>query len=109
MSSPQVVTLHTRLAEGCIDEYEAVHAIIPPELDSALRAAGVTSWRIWRDGRDLFHWVEVENFEAMQAHLAADPVDRLWQQRIAGLLETTSDSSSIRALPLVWELPLRPA
>lgn len=109
MSTSQVVALHTRLAEGCIEKYEAVHAIIPPELDSVLRAAGVTSWRIWRDGRDLFHWVEVENFEAMQAHLAADPVDRLWQQRIGELLETTSDSSSVRALPLVWELPRHPA
>ena len=43
------MALHTRLKTGKEAEYESVHAVIPPELDTALREAGVHSWRIWRD------------------------------------------------------------
>ncbi|MGP4033649.1 L-rhamnose mutarotase [Pseudarthrobacter sp. 1C304] len=106
----EVIALHTRLKEGRIDEYEAVHAVIPTELDSALRRAGVKSWRIWRDGLDLFHWVEVDDFAMMKAALAAEPADVAWQEQIAELLqaqESYTDSDS--GLPLVWELPIRPA
>ena len=106
----EVIALHTRLKEGCIDEYEAVHAVIPPELDSALRRAGVKSWRIWRDGLDLFHWVEVEDFAVMKAALAAEPADVAWQQRITQLLQAQeSYTESDGGLPQVWELPIRPA
>ena len=33
----QTVALHTRLKAGCEAEYERVHEVIPPELDTALR------------------------------------------------------------------------
>lgn len=101
----QTITLHTRLKADTIEEYESVHAVIPPGLDSALRRAGVKSWRIWRSGQDLFHWVEVEDLVAMQASLATEPADQDWQSRIAQLLEAESEGE----LPLVWELPTRPA
>ena len=51
----QTIALHTRLKAGREAEYERVHAVIPPDLDAALREAGVHEWRIWRDGQDLFH------------------------------------------------------
>jgi L-rhamnose mutarotase len=101
----QTIALHTRLKADKVEEYEAVHAVIPPGLDSALRRAGVKSWRIWRSGQDLFHWVEVEDLVAMQASLATEPADQDWQSRIALLLEAESEGE----LPLVWELPTRPA
>ncbi|MEP6478398.1 MAG: L-rhamnose mutarotase [Rhodoglobus sp.] len=102
----QTVAIHTRLKAEAIDEYEAVHAVIPPELDSALRRAGVKSWKIWRSGQDLFHWVEVESWDAMEASLATEPADIAWQPRIALLLEAGAGGAN---LPLVWELPTRPA
>jgi L-rhamnose mutarotase len=69
------IALHTRLKPGRQQEYEDVHAVIPSELDAALREAGVTNWRIWRGGQDLFHLVECE------------------------------DGGTDRGLRLVWELP----
>lgn len=101
----QTIALHTRLKADKVEEYESVHAVIPPGLDSALRRAGVKSWRIWRSGQDLFHWVEVEDLAVMQASLATEPADQAWQPRIALLLEAESAGE----LPLVWELPTRPA
>ena len=63
--TPQRVALHTRLKPGKEAEYESVHAVVPPELDTALREAGVHSWRIWRNGLDLFHVLEVDDCTAM--------------------------------------------
>ena len=106
----EIVALHTRLKEGRIDEYEAVHAVVPPELDTALRLAGVKSWRIWRDGRDLFHWVEVEDYTAMKSSLAGSAADRRWQAQVSELLEAQeSYTDAPNGLALVWELPTRPA
>jgi L-rhamnose mutarotase len=47
---PQIA-LHTVLHEG----REAVHDTIPPDIADALAQYGVRDWRIWRDGRHLFH------------------------------------------------------
>ncbi|MCK2237879.1 MULTISPECIES: L-rhamnose mutarotase [unclassified Crossiella] len=98
--------LHTRLKPGMEAEYERVHAIIPPELDTALREAGVRSWRIWRSGQDLFHLVDCDDYAAMRAHLREHPASVPWQARMAELLEVSDDYSGAEPdIRLVWELP----
>ena len=100
------VALHTRLKPGAEAEYERVHAVIPDDLEVALRAAGVTSWRIWRDGLDLFHVVEVEDYAAMRHALRDHPANQRWQSRMAQLLDVEDDySGNDGGLGLVWELP----
>ena len=102
----QRIALHTRLAPGKEAEYERVHAVIPAELDTALRQAGVRSWRIWRSGRDLFHVVEVEDYRHMRAYLRDHPANVPWQARMAKLLEVEDDySGGDMGIPLVWEMP----
>jgi L-rhamnose mutarotase len=100
------IALHTRLKAGKEEEYETVHAVIPEDLDAALREAGVHSWRIWRDGRDLFHLVEVDDYHAMRAALRDHPANVPWQARMASLLEVEDDySGQDSGLRRVWELP----
>jgi L-rhamnose mutarotase len=100
------VALHTRLKPGKENEYERVHAVIPGELDIALRAAGVSSWRIWRDELDLFHVLEVDDYAAMRAALRDHPANIVWQDRMAELLDVEDDYSAADPGPrLVWELP----
>lgn len=100
------IALHTRLKAGKEAEYERVHASIPPELDTAMRESGVHSWRIWRDGRDLFHLVEVEDYQAMRRALRDHPANVPWQQRMAELLDVPdSYEGDDRGIPLVWALP----
>ena len=100
------IALHTRLAPGKEDEYEKTHAVIPDELDVALREAGVHSWRIWRDGQDLFHVVEVEDYRHMRNVLREHPANVPWQARMALLLEVDDDySGNDSGLRQVWELP----
>ncbi|GGM97628.1 hypothetical protein GCM10011609_39440 [Lentzea pudingi] len=102
----ETVALHTRLREGREADYDRIHATIPQELDAALREAGVWSWRIWRSGRELFHLVEVDDYRAMRAHLAAHPANVPWQAQMAELLEVEDDYSGAEPdVRLVWELP----
>ena len=101
------VALHTKVRADRIAEYEQAHAAVPAELTEAIRAAGVTSWTIWRSGTDLFHVIDCEDYAAMLAALDQNPVNTEWQGRMAGLLETIHDYSSSGAaavLPVVWQL-----
>jgi L-rhamnose mutarotase len=102
----QTIALHTRLKPGKELDYEREHAVIPSDLDAALREAGVHSWRIWRSGRDLFHLVEVDDYQAMRAALKDHPANIPWQARMAELLEVEDDySGNDTGIPLVWSLP----
>ena len=88
-------------------DYDAVHAVIPADLDAALREAGVRTWRIWRDGRDLFHVVEVDDYQphARRSCATIRPTCP-WQARMAELLDVEDDySGTDTGLRLVWELP----
>ncbi|MCI2419089.1 L-rhamnose mutarotase [Saccharopolyspora sp. K220] len=102
----QRIALRTKLKPGKEAEYERVHAVIPVELDAALRDAGVHSWRIWRDGQDLFHVVEVEDYQAMRHALRDHPANVAWQAEMSELLAVEDDySGADTGLTQVWELP----
>ena len=102
----ETIALHTRLKPGAAADYADAHANIPAELVSALRSAGVSNWRIWRSGEELFHLVDVEDYQAMRHALAEDPVNTGWQERMSAFLTVEDDySGDDRGIPLVWELP----
>ena len=73
------VALHTRLKPGREEEYEAAHREVPRDLVAAIRAAGAREWTIWRDGLDLFHVIDCDNYERLLAALADLPVNVAWQ------------------------------
>ncbi|MFI6642806.1 L-rhamnose mutarotase [Streptomyces sp. NPDC050504] len=101
------VALHTRVRADRIEQYEAAHRAVPEELTDAIRAAGASSWTIWRSGTDLFHLLEVEDYERLLAELEKLPVNIAWQRRMGELLAVEHDYSadgSSAALPVVWEL-----
>ncbi|MFI6479739.1 L-rhamnose mutarotase [Nonomuraea sp. NPDC050663] len=99
----QRLALRTRLRPGCEETYDAEHARIPADLEAAMREHGVHSWRIYRDGLDLFHVVEVDDYAALQEALRDHPADIAWQRRMNRLLDGDFDKSS-GGLALVWEM-----
>ncbi|MFE2641193.1 L-rhamnose mutarotase [Streptomyces nigra] len=104
------VALHTRARADRVDAYEAAHREVPKELTDAIRAAGATSWTIWRSGQDLFHVLECEDHGRLLAELEELPVNVAWQARMAQLLDVVHDYSrdgadAVAGLPVVWELP----
>jgi L-rhamnose mutarotase len=101
------IALHTRVRADRIDEYQAAHRAVPPELIEAIRAGGAENWTIWRSGTDLFHVIECDDYPSLLAHLNAQPVNTAWQARMAELLDVVHDYSadgSAAALPVVWAL-----
>jgi L-rhamnose mutarotase len=101
------IALHTQVRPDRIDEYVRAHQEVPAELTDAIRAAGATSWTIWRSGTELFHVIECADYQGLLAALAGNPVNQRWQERMAGLLATVHDYSEDGAeavLPVVWQL-----
>jgi L-rhamnose mutarotase len=94
----------TTLRAGTENDYERTHATIPVEVASALQASGVVSWRIWRDGRFLFHAVETSSTydEMIEAITSLGPVNVEWDDLVGSLLESTPGSDVI--LKQVWSL-----
>lgn len=102
------VALHTKVRADRIDRYEAAHRQVPVELTDAIRAAGATSWTIWRSGTDLFHVLDCEDYGRLLAELKELPVNVAWQARMVELLDVVhdySDEGADAGLPVVWELP----
>lgn len=97
------LAIHTRLKPGCEEIYDREHATIPADLEAAMRENGVRSWRVFRDGLDLFHFVEVDDYAALQAALRDHPADLAWQAQMNRLLDGDFDKSG-GSLPLVWEM-----
>lgn len=101
------VALHTTVRADRVAAYEAAHREVPEELTGAIRAAGVTSWTIWRSGTDLFHLLDCADYALLLASLEKLPVNIAWQARMAELLDMVHDYSADGAeapLPVVWEL-----
>ncbi|MCG5214346.1 L-rhamnose mutarotase [Streptosporangium sp. KLBMP 9127] len=99
----QRLALRTRLKPGCAEIYDAEHATIPADLESEMRAYGVHTWRIWRDGLDLFHLVEVDDYAVLQEKLAASAANQAWQRQMNRLLDGDFDPGS-SGLHQVWEM-----
>jgi L-rhamnose mutarotase len=99
----QRLALRTRLAPGCEEIYDAEHAAIPAALEAEMREYGVHSWRIWRDGLDLFHVVEVDDYRELQRKLAGSAANQAWQRQMNRLLDGDFDPGG-SGLHQVWEM-----
>jgi L-rhamnose mutarotase len=100
------VGLHTRLRSGVEERYDELHRDVWPEALTAIEHVGITRWLIFRDGLDLFHYVECPDYEAAIAELASDPINIRWQAEVAPLMEKAHDYSgeSSDRLPVIFEL-----
>ncbi len=100
------IGLHTRLKAGAEQRYDAAHAAVWPEILAAMRRVGITKWLIFRDGLDLFHYIECEDYVRAIAELARDPVNQRWQAEMASMMAVAHDYSggSRDRLPIIFEL-----
>jgi L-rhamnose mutarotase len=100
----EFVGLRTRLKPGMEEAYEKAHAEVWPELLAAQREFGIRRYLIFRDGVDLFHSIECENFEQVVAKLAGHPVDVLWQAEMTKYVVTAENSkgAAVDRLRLIY-------
>ena len=103
---PELVGLHTRLRSGAEERYDELHRAVWPDVLERIRSVGITRWLIFRDGLDLFHVVECDDYDAAIEELAGDPVNVRWQAEVAPLMEKTHDYSGAASdrLPAIFDL-----
>jgi L-rhamnose mutarotase len=89
----EFVGLHTRLKPGMEDAYDAAHAAVWPGLLVAQREVGIKRWLIFRDGLDIFHSIECEDYDYAIAELAKLPLNQRWQAEMAQYTEIAHDYS----------------
>lgn len=83
-----------RLLPGHEAEYRRRHAAVWPEMLEALRAAGARNYSIFLRGADLFAYLEVEDFAAFRATMAAADVNDRWQADMAALIDPLMDAET---------------
>jgi L-rhamnose mutarotase len=83
-----------RVQPGREAEYRRRHAAVWPEMLAALTAAGARNYSIFMDDRDLFGYLEVDDFERFRRDMAASPVDARWQTEMAGLIDPMTDPAT---------------
>jgi L-rhamnose mutarotase len=100
------VGLHTRLKPGVEARYEEYHRAVWPEVLQAIRRAGIAKYMIFRDGLDLFHYIECEDYDRAIAELAKDPINIRWQAEMAPMMAVAHDFSGNSAdrLSLIFKL-----
>ena len=100
------VGIHTRLKPGEVERYEAYHRAVWPEVLAAIKHVGIHRYDIFRDGLDLFHYIECDDYDRAIAELAHDPVNIKWQAEMAPMMAVAHDYSggSRDRMPLIFEL-----
>ncbi|WAA66979.1 L-rhamnose mutarotase [Microbacterium oxydans] len=81
------IALHSIIVEGAVDDYRSHHARVPDGLRDLFADAGIRDWTIWRSGRDLFHLVECDDFDAAMRIVDASAINDAWQADIGRFVE----------------------
>jgi L-rhamnose mutarotase len=104
----QRVCFRLRVEPAHLDEYRQRHSQVWPEMRDALTAAGWRNYSLFlaEDGQ-LIGYLECEDFEAVQAAMAATEVNARWQAEMAGFFIDLGDQrpdEGIRALAEIFHL-----
>ncbi len=83
-----------RILPGQETEYRRRHAAVWPEMLAALKAAGCRDYTIFIRGADLFAYLEVDDFAAFRASMAASPVNDRWQAEMSALIDHLTDPAT---------------
>ena len=95
-----------KVRPGYEEEYKRRHDEIWPEMDAALRSAGITSYHIFRHGLDLFGYFETSDLAATIEALRTDPVNARWSEYMTPIMEIDIDPATDfpYLLPKQWSL-----
>lgn len=83
-----------KLKPGAAEQYRAVHAAIWPEMLERMRAGGVRSFSIYRDGLTLLAYQEIEADDP--AALEPDATIRRWWKTLEPLMECEPGGEPLR-------------
>lgn len=85
-----------RLNPGMMEEYRRRHDALPQEMKDMIHAHGGKNYSIFLDEETnvLFGYIEIED-EALWAQSADTPVNRVWWDFMADIMEVNPDNSPV--------------
>ncbi len=91
---------------GYEDDYKRRHDELWPEMDAALRNAGIRNYHIFRHGLTLFGYFETDDLDRTIAILRDDPVNQRWSEHMADIMVVDIDPRTgfPFLLPKQWSL-----
>lgn len=100
----QRAAFRIRIRPERVDDYVAAHADVWPELRQALSRAGVRNYTIFLDGESAFGYYEAADLEAADAAMAAEDVNRRWQEAMTPLILEEISGVGPSRLPEIFRL-----
>lgn len=87
-----------------VDAYVAAHAEVWPEMQTAIREAGIRNYSIFLHGSQAFGYFEADDPEESLASLATSEVNARWQDAMADYLDTRVEDHGPGLLPEIFRL-----
>jgi L-rhamnose mutarotase len=94
------------IVPGAEQEYQRRHQQVWPEMLAELKAAGCRNYSIFRDGLQLFGYLEVDDLDRYRSYLAESAVATRWEAHMGDILlrEVDPVTSFPPLLPEVFHL-----
>jgi L-rhamnose mutarotase len=90
----QRIAFLMRIQPGAEGEYQRRHQQVWPEMLAELRAAGAHNYSIFRDGLNLFAYLEVNDLDSYHAYLAQSDVANRWETYMSDILVREVDETT---------------
>ncbi len=102
----QRIAFLMHLRPGTEAEYQRRHERVWPEMQAELKAAGCQNYSIFRDGLQLFAYLEVDDLDRYRVYLAQSAVAARWEAHMSDILirEVDPATSSPPLLPEAFHL-----
>jgi L-rhamnose mutarotase len=98
------IAFRLRVRADRIQDYEAAHKRVWPEMLQLLKDAGIAQYSIFRHGVDLFFYLHVNDFDRAWSQIESSPVDQRWQKEMQPLFEPLSDLNPGERFPMMREV-----
>ncbi len=96
----QRIAFLMQITPGAEVEYQRRHEQVWPEMLAELKAAGCHNYSIFRDGLQLFAYLEVDDLDRYRSYLAASKVAARWEAHMSDILIRQTDPATSFPPPL---------
>jgi L-rhamnose mutarotase len=83
---------------GYEEEYKKRHLAVYPELEAALKEAGISNYSIFMDGKQLYAYLETDDFNRSMKLLAEHPANQRWQAYMSDIMVTDQDGTWMKVI-----------
>lgn len=90
----QRIAFLMRIQPGTENEYERRHRSVWPEMLAELKAAGCHNYSIFRQGLQLFAYLEVDDLDRYRQYLADSDIAARWESQMSDILVREVDPAT---------------